>query len=95
MKRSPWQLLAVASGLLHGNTAVAVLDCLRQVAGIGDFEAAPQKSERIEFLLGSCYELKIKALIAAKQAVGRPHALATVRQLQAIKEKTEQPKKCY
>jgi hypothetical protein len=37
--------------------------------------------------------LKIDALIQAKQAVGRPHDLITVGQLQAIKEKNERQKR--
>lgn len=74
------------------NTDLGVLDCISQVAGIGDFEAVLQKSELTEFPFGSCYVLKIEALIQAKQAVGRPHDLEAVRQLQVIKEKSEQQK---
>jgi len=74
------------------NTDLGVLDCLSQVAGIGDFEAVLQKSELTEFPFGNCHVLKIDALIQAEQAVGRPHDVEAVRQLKAIKEKNEQEK---
>jgi hypothetical protein len=73
-------------------TDLGVLDCLSQVAGVGDFEAVLQKSVLTEFPFGHCYVLNIDALIQAKQAVGRPHDIATVDQLRAIKEKKEKQK---
>lgn len=80
---------------IYLNTDLGVLDCLSQVAGIGDFEAVLQNSELKEFPFGTCYVLKIEALIQAKQAVGRTHDLEAVRQLQAIKEKDDQQKKLF
>jgi hypothetical protein len=74
------------------NTDLGVLACLNQVAGVGDFEAVLQKSDLKEFPFGSCCVLKIDALILAKPAVGRPHDVEAVRQLQAIKEKTARKK---
>ncbi|HEX4350338.1 MAG TPA: hypothetical protein VH251_08115 [Verrucomicrobiae bacterium] len=71
-------------------TDLGILDCLSQVAGIGDFDAVIHQSQLKEFPFGRCYVLKIDALIRAKQAVGRPHDLVSVAQLQAIKEKNEQ-----
>jgi hypothetical protein len=71
-------------------TDLGVLDCLSQVAGVGDFEAVLQQSELTMFPFGNCYVLKIAALIQAKQAVGRPHDLIAVQQLKAIQEKSEQ-----
>lgn len=71
-------------------TDLGILDCLSQVAGIGNFDAVLQQSEQKKFPFGSCYIMKIEALIRAKQAVGRPHDLITVEQLKAIKEKKEQ-----
>jgi hypothetical protein len=68
---------------------LGILDCLSQVAGLGDFEAVLRQSELKEFPFGRCNVLKIGALIAAKQALGRPHDLMAVTQLRAIKEKTE------
>ena len=75
---------------IYLTTDLGILDCLSEVAGIGDFEAVLRQSELKEFPFGRCYLLKLDALIQAKQAVGRPHDLITVAQLQAIKEKNEQ-----
>ena len=80
---------------IYLKTDLGVLDCLSQVAGVGDFDAVLQNSELTEFPFGTCYVLKIEALIQAKQAVGRIHDLEAVRQLQAIKEKDDQQKKLF
>ncbi len=80
---------------LYLKTDLGILDCLSQVAGIGDFDAVLQQSELKEFPFGNCYIIKIEALIQAKQAVGRPHDLITVEQLKAIKEKKEQQKDLF
>ena len=74
------------------NTDLGVLDCLSQVAGVGDFDAILQKSLLTDFPFGRCYVLKIEALIQAKRAVGRPLDIEAVRQLEAIKEKKENQK---
>jgi hypothetical protein len=73
---------------IYLTTDLGILDCLSQVAGVGDFDAVLRQSELKEFPFGRCYLFKIEALIQAKQAVGRPHDLITVGQLQAIKERT-------
>ena len=80
---------------IYLKTDLGVLDCLSQVAGVGDFDDVLQKSELKEFPFGNCYVLKIDALIQAKQAAGRPHDIEAVRQLQAIKEKDDQQKKLF
>jgi hypothetical protein len=80
---------------IYLTTDLGVLDCLSRVAGIGDFDAVLRQSELKEFPFGRCYMLKLDALIQAKQAVGRPHDLITVKQLQAIKEKKEQPENLF
>lgn len=80
---------------IYLTTDLGILDCLSQVAGVGDFDAVLQQSLLKEFPIGRCYILKIDALIQAKQAVGRPHDLISVAQLKAIKEKTEQQKELY
>jgi hypothetical protein len=68
---------------------------LSEVAGVGDFDAVLKQSELKNFPFGQCYVIKIDALIQAKKAVGRPHDLIAVRQLQAIKEKCEQQKDLF
>lgn len=72
---------------LYLTTDIGILDCLSEVAGVGDFEAVMASSQLVRFPIGDCYVLTMDALIRAKQAVGRTHDLITVRQLTAIKEK--------
>ena len=78
---------------MYLTTDLGILDCLSEVAGVGDFQKVLAESELMSFPFGSCHVLKIDALIRAKQAVGRPHDLITVRQLTAIKERTESLRK--
>jgi hypothetical protein len=80
---------------IYLTTDLGILDCLSQVAGVGDFDAVLKQSELKSFPFGQCYVLKIDALIQAKQTVGRPHDLITVSQLKAIKEKNEQRKDLF
>ncbi len=77
---------------LYLTTDLGILDCLGEVAGIGDFDAVLRQSELKSFPFGDCFVLKIDALIQAKKAVGRPHDLVAVVQLQAIKEKNDRQK---
>lgn len=80
---------------MYLQTDLGILDCLSQVAGVGDFDAVLRQSELKEFPFGRCYLLKIDALIQAKQAAGRRQDLIAVAQLQAIKEKNEQQKNLF
>ncbi|MCX6894075.1 MAG: hypothetical protein NTZ16_00900 [Verrucomicrobia bacterium] len=80
---------------LYLTTDLGILDCLGEVAGIGDFDAVLQQSELKSFPFGACFVLKIDALIQAKKTVGRPHDLVAVAQLQAIKEKSGQQKELF
>jgi hypothetical protein len=80
---------------MYLTTDLGVLDCLSEVAGVGGFEDVLAESEMVEFPFGKIHVLKIDALIRAKQAVGRPHDLVTVRQLNAIKERNEQAQKKF
>jgi hypothetical protein len=80
---------------IYLTTDLGILDCLSEVAGVGDFDAVLKQSELKNFPFGQCYVIKIDALIQAKKAVGRPHDLIAVRQLQAIKEKCEQQKDLF
>jgi hypothetical protein len=75
---------------LYLKTDIGILDCLSEVAGIGDFDAVLQQSQKVSFPFGDCYILKIDALIRAKQAVGRQHDIITVQQLSVIKERLDQ-----
>jgi hypothetical protein len=75
---------------LYLKTDIGILDCLSEVAGVGDFDAVLKESQIVSFPFGDCYILKIESLIRAKQAVGRQHDLLAVQQLAAIKAKLDQ-----
>jgi hypothetical protein len=75
---------------LYLKTDLGVLDCLGEVAGIGDFEAVLKESVLTDFPFGQCYVITIPALIKAKEAVGRTHDILTVKQLRAIQENRRQ-----
>ena len=78
---------------LYLKTDLGILDCLGEVAGIGGYQEALQRSEISRLSYGGVRMLNLDALIAAKAAVGRPRDLEAVRQLRAIKEKLEQQPK--
>lgn len=69
---------------LYLDTDIGQLDCLGEILGIGDFHEVKKHSEPIEIDGRSCHILRIEALIAAKQAMGRPKDLETIRQLEVI-----------
>lgn len=75
---------------LYLKTDIGTLDCLSEVAGVGDFDSVMKHSQRVSFPFGCCYILKIEALIRAKQTVGRQHDLIAVQQLVAIQERLKQ-----
>jgi len=70
---------------LYLETNLGVIDCLGEVLGIGDFDAVLANSTEMRFPFGACRVLTIDALIKAKQAMGRPHDLLTIKQLEAIR----------
>lgn len=72
---------------LYLDTDLGQLDCLGEVSGVGPF--AEVKAASIEVNLGGrkCLILSIEALIAAKQAMGRPRDAETILQLRAIQER--------
>lgn len=77
------QLCADLKGL-YLQTDLGKLDCLSEVAGVGNFDAVLKESELIMLPFGPCPVLKIDALIRSKQAVGRPHDITTVLALKGI-----------
>ena len=74
---------------LYLKTDIGILDCLGEVAGVGDYEAVLKESTLQTFPFGKCYLLHLDDLIRAKEAVGRNHDMLTAKQLRAIREKTE------
>jgi hypothetical protein len=75
---------------LYLQTEVGILDCLSEVAGVGGYEQALERSITYHLSYGDFRILSIDALIAAKEAVGRERDRQTVRYLRAIKERNEQ-----
>src|ERR1035437_8484862 len=75
---------------IYLNTDLGILDCLSEVAGIGDYEQVLQRSIPHDMSYGEFRILNLDALIAAKSAAGRQKDLDAIRLLQAIKERKEQ-----
>jgi len=74
---------------LYLQTDLGKLDCLSEVAGVGDFKAVLKQSVLANFSYGQFRFLNLEALIASKKAVGRDRDLDAVRRLSAIKEAKE------
>ena len=74
---------------LYLHTDFGTIDCISEVAGIGDFDAVLGQSVPVQFGFGECRMLGIDALIQAKETAGRPHDLIAVRMLRAIKERLQ------
>jgi hypothetical protein len=72
---------------LYLDTDAGQLDCLGSVLGVGDFSTVKQHSIVIEIDEVECRLIDIKALIEAKQAMGRPRDLVAIQELEAIQEK--------
>jgi len=77
---------------IYLNTDLGILDCLSEVAGIGDYEQVHKQSVVTSLASGEFRILNLDALIAAKLAVGRNKDLEAVKLLRAIKERSEQRK---
>ena len=74
---------------LYLKTDLGVVDCLSEVRGIGDFDAAVKQSVEVELPFGHCRILDIDGLIRAKEAMNRDHDRITVRQLREIKKRQQ------
>lgn len=72
---------------LYLETDLCVLDCLSEVAGVGDYEEVLRQSLELKTKEGNFQILSIDGLIRAKEAMNRPHDRLTVAQLKAIKER--------
>ncbi len=75
---------------IYLQTDFGKLDCLSEVAGIGNFDEVRKRSIVAKFSYGEFRFLNLDALIASKEIVGRDRDLAAVRLLRAVKEKLEQ-----
>jgi hypothetical protein len=70
-------------------TDLGPLDCLTEVAAVGNYDAVLRESEFAKFPFGECRVLNIAALIRAKEAIGRPQDHFVNTQLRAIQERAE------
>jgi hypothetical protein len=73
---------------LYLETDLCVLDCLSEIAGVGDYAAVARRSVEFRTPSGTFRVLDIDALIEAKLAMNRPQDFQAVEQLRAIKEKS-------
>jgi hypothetical protein len=80
---------------LYLQTDLGKLDCLSEVAGVGNFDAVFKQSVAAAFSYGEFRFLSLDALIAAKMAAGRERDLDAVRRLLAIKERNAQQKDLF
>jgi len=71
---------------LYVVTDLGKLDCLGEVAGIGDYQAALADSIELQLDGRSCRTLSLDALIRSKEAMGRPRDLLAVTELRALRE---------
>ena len=78
---------------LYLQTDLGKLDCLSEVAGVGNFEKVWAQSVTAIFSYGEFRFLNLDALIAAKRAAGRERDHEAVRQLLAIKERNSEQRK--
>ena len=80
---------------LYLQTDLGKLDCLGEIAGVGDFAAVLKQSVVGNFSYGQFRILNMDALIASKLAAGREKDLEAVRLLRAIKEKNQRQKNLF
>ncbi|WP_395751157.1 hypothetical protein [Prosthecobacter sp.] len=67
-------------------TDLGVIDCLGGVLIVGDFYEVLKHSLELDLPVGKLRILDLDTLIQAKKAMGRPHDLLTVKQLEAVKQ---------
>ena len=87
-QRLPLELTGKSvSGLknLYLDTDLGQLDCLGEIAGIGDYERVLALSEEVELPFGICRILTVEGLIKAKKALDRPRDREAVLQLEALR----------
>jgi predicted nucleotidyltransferase len=75
---------------IYLQTDLGKLDCLSEVAGLGNYGQVLQQSILHTMSFGQFRMLNLDALIAAKTAAGRQKDLDAVRLLQAVKERKTQ-----
>lgn len=74
------------SPMLTLDTIMGELDIMDRVAGVGDFEAVLESSDKATVLGVSTRVLALEALIAAKRAAGRRKDYEALLELEALRE---------
>jgi hypothetical protein len=74
---------------LYLRTDWGILDCLGEIAGLGDYSRVVEQSELVEFPFGSYRILTMDGLIRAKEAMGREHDRRAVTQLKIIQSRNQ------
>ena len=87
LKLTPEQCASLKN--LYLKTDWGAVDCLGEVLGIGNFEEVKRSSVLAELPFGQFHVLDIDALIRAKEAMNRDQDRLALRQLNAIKQRTQ------
>jgi hypothetical protein len=72
---------------LYLSTDLGQLDCLGEIAGLGEYEAVRKHIDRVPFRGHELRILSLDALIVAKSALDRPRDKEAVLQLKAIRDR--------
>lgn len=72
---------------LYLQTDIGTLDCLSEIAAVGDYAAVQGRSIEVSFSWGSIRVLDVDALIEAKSALNRLQDKLAIPQLRAISER--------
>ena len=89
-QKLPFELtdeLCLRLNSLYLQTDLGKLDCLGDVKGVGDYDAALKRSEQFVMSFGTIRMLDLDTLIVAKEAVGRDKDKYAVRLLRVVAEK--------
>jgi len=72
---------------MYLQTDLGTLDCLGEIAGLGDYEKVAGHSISMKLPFGDCRVLSLDALIASKEAANRDKDWRALRFLRAIKDR--------
>lgn len=78
---------------LYLQTDLGKLDCLGEVSGVGDYEAALKNSVEFQMSFGSIRMFDLNTLIVSKAAAGREKDKYALQVLHALAEKKKQSRK--
>ncbi|MEW6055085.1 MAG: nucleotidyltransferase [Bdellovibrionota bacterium] len=74
---------------LYLETDLGTVDVLNQITGVGDYEKVAKNAIELKIFGQKCKVISIDDLILAKQAMGRPKDLHTIKELEVIRAKTK------